>query len=137
MKQVLMDTGPLVAILTPAEHMHEICVSTLRTLPNPPVTCWPVVTEAMWLLREFPRSMKSLLSGINNGALEILSVEANEAGQIEAIMNQYSSLRPQFADVMLVHLARRENIETIFTLDRRDFMVYRRAGNKLFDLIPK
>jgi predicted nucleic acid-binding protein len=91
----------------------------------------------MWLLREFPGSMKNLLSGINKGALEILSVEANEAGQIEATMNQYSSLRPQFADAMLVHLARRENIETIFTLDRRDFMVYRRAGNKLFDLIPK
>jgi predicted nucleic acid-binding protein len=38
-------------------------------------------------------------------------------------MKKYASLQAQFTDAMLVHLANRENIETIFTLDRRDFSV--------------
>ncbi len=132
-----MDTGPLVAILSPDDREHKICVSVLHNLPSPLVTSWPVVTEAMWLLRKSPRTIRRLLSAIGSGILEIPVVTAAEAGQIEAIMEQYESLRPQFADAMLVYLAHRENIETIFTLDRRDFSVYRTGRKKPFQLVPR
>jgi predicted nucleic acid-binding protein len=52
-------------------------------------------------------------------------------------MKQYRSLDPQFADAMLVYLAARENIETIFTLDRRDFSVYRTARGRAFRIVPE
>lgn len=52
-------------------------------------------------------------------------------------MSKHASLRPQFADAMLVYLAHRENIDTIFTLDRRDFSVYRTARKKLFRFLPE
>jgi uncharacterized protein len=132
-----MDTGPLVAILSPDERDHKICASVLRNLPSPLVTCWPVITEAMWLLRKSPRTICRLLSAIGSGILEIPVVTAAEASQIEAIMEQYESLRPQFADAMLVYLAHRENIETIFTLDRRDFSVYRTGRKRPFQLVPR
>jgi uncharacterized protein len=45
-------------------------------------------------------------------------------------------MRPQLADASLVHLANRESIDTIFTLDRRNFSVYRSARNRRFRLIP-
>lgn len=131
-----MDTGPLVAVLSSEEREHAICVSLLHNLPSPVVTCWPVVSEAMWLLRKSPRTIKKLLSAISSGVLEIPVVTAAEAGKIEAIMDQYASLRPQFADAMVVYLAHRENIETMFTLDRRDFSVYRTARHRPFHLIP-
>jgi predicted nucleic acid-binding protein len=38
---------------------------------------------------------------------------------------------------VLVHLANRENIGTIFTLDRRDFSVYRTVRKKAFRLLPE
>ena len=132
-----MDTGPLVAILSPDERDHKTCVSVLHNLPSPLVTCWPVVTKAMWLLRKSPRTIRRLLSAIGSGILEIPVVTAAEAGQIEDIMEKYESLRPQFADAMLVYLAHRENIETIFTLDRRDFSVYRTGRKKPFQLVPR
>jgi uncharacterized protein len=132
-----MDTGPLVAILSPDERDHKTCVSVLHNLPSPLVTCWPVVTEAMWLLRKSPPTIRRLLSAIGSGILEIPVVTAAEAGQIEDIMEKYESLRPQFADAMLVYLAHRENIETIFTLDRRDFSVYRTGRKKPFQLVPR
>jgi hypothetical protein len=85
---------------------------------------------------QIPRSIKKLLNGISTGVLEIPAVTAEEAGRIEAIIEQYASLRPQFADAVLVYLAHRESIEIIFTLDHRDFSGYRNARNKPFELIP-
>lgn len=52
-------------------------------------------------------------------------------------MNRYKSLSPQLADLSLVHLAQREGLETVFTLDRRDFSVYRRKGRAGFHLLPE
>jgi hypothetical protein len=45
-------------------------------------------------------------------------------------------LRIQLADASLVHLANREGIESIFTLNWRDFGVLRLAHGKKLRLIP-
>jgi predicted nucleic acid-binding protein len=42
----------------------------------------------------------------------------------------------QLADASLVYLANREGIETMFTLDRRDFGALRLARGKKLRLIP-
>jgi len=36
-----------------------------------------------------------------------------------------------------VYLAAREEIETIFTLDRRDFSIYRTGKGRAFRIIPE
>ena len=135
--RVLADTGPLVAIVSPDDRYHEVCVETLEALPGPLLTCWPVITEAAWLLREFPLGFERLLRSINEGFLEILPVAGKESESVVHVMKKYASLQAQFADAMLVYLANRENIETIFTLDRRDFSVYRSARKKPFQLLPQ
>jgi uncharacterized protein len=134
--QILVDTGPLVAIVSPDDQYHEACVKTLAGLPGPLLTCWPVITEAAWLLREYPRGFERLLESFHEGFLEILPVTGGEAGLVKEVMKRYASLRAQFADAMLVYLAHRENIETIFSLDRRDFSVYRSARKTPFRLVP-
>jgi len=40
------------------------------------------------------------------------------------------------ADASLVRLAEREHLQTVFTLDHRDFRVYRLPHGKHFTLIP-
>jgi uncharacterized protein len=134
--RVLADTGPLVAIVSPDDQYHERCLKTLENLPGPLLTCWPVITEAAWLLREFPLGLERLLRSINEGFLEILEVAGKESESVFQVMKKYASLQPQFADAMLVHLANRENIEAILTLDRRDFLVYRSARKLPFRLLP-
>ncbi|HET8922702.1 MAG TPA: hypothetical protein VFN26_06850 [Candidatus Acidoferrum sp.] len=137
MRYVLADTGPLVAILSPSDRNHELCVSVWKELTSPLLTCWPVITEAAWLMRDAPRAFKQLLDSIQEGILEMPSFSGAEAGKVSEILEQYASLRPQFADATLVYLAHRENIETIFTLARRDFLVYRTARKKPFRLLPE
>ena len=89
------------------------------------------------MLQERPLAFENLLTRISNGVVEILPFGGSEASAVADVMRQYASLRPQFADAMLVYLARRENIDTIFTLDRRDFLVYRTARKKPFRLLPE
>ena len=121
MNRVLADTGPLVAILSEADQHHEICVAALKELSTPLLTCWPVITEAAWLLRDAPQAVDRLLQSLSKGFLQILPVAGGEADGIARLLSRYRSLRPQVADAMIVYLANRENIRTIFTLDRRDF----------------
>lgn len=137
MTRVLADTGPLVAILSQNDQYHELCVKTLEDLPGPLLTCWPVITEAAWLLREYPLAIEKLLRSITDGFLEILPVRGTEAKGITDVMKRYASLGPQFADAMLVYLANRENISTIFTLDRRDFSVYRTGRKGALRIVPE
>jgi len=135
--RVLVDTGPLVAILSPADQNHEVCVRTLASLKSPLLTCWPVITEAAWLLRDYPLAFENLLGNTNGGFLEVLPITGKDSGQIVDILKRYASLRPQFADATLVHLANREDIRTIFTLDRRDFSVYRSARKRVLRILPE
>jgi len=82
MKRVLVDTGPLVAILSSTDQHHEICVETLRHLPGPLFSCWPVITEAAWLLRAYPRAVQQLLRSADSSFLELLPLAGEEGKAI-------------------------------------------------------
>ena len=49
--RVLIDTGPIVALLRRRDSQHSVCDSVAEELPLPAYTCWPVITEAAYLLR--------------------------------------------------------------------------------------
>jgi hypothetical protein len=48
----------------------------------------------------------------------------------------WTNLEAQLADAALVYLADREGIDTVFTLDQRDFTIYRTASNRRLAIIP-
>jgi predicted nucleic acid-binding protein len=135
--RILVDTGPLVAILSREDSHHRACVEALREMAAPLFSCWPVLTEAAWLLKRSPRAVQQLLASIDTGFLELLPVAGAEAKAIAAVMKRYESMRPQLADAALVYLAAREGIGTIFTLDRRDFSIYRTGRRRAFHILPQ
>jgi uncharacterized protein len=133
---VLLDTGPLVAMIRSADSDHERCVEILLHIERPLLTSWPVITEAGWLLRNSPAALSSLYTAYSSGLLDLLALSPGEFADLEELRSRYASLSPQLADLTLVHLAQREGLDTIFTLDRRDFSVYRRKGKSGFHLLP-
>ncbi|MGA3097054.1 MAG: PIN domain-containing protein [Bryobacteraceae bacterium] len=134
--QVLIDTGPIVAILLESDEHHEACVEQLHQIRGPLLTCWPVITEAAWLLRAYPSAIRKLLSSFHGRPFELLPLGETDLPAIAAVLAKYNALRIQIADASLLHLANREGIETLFTLDRRDFGVLRLAHGKKLRLIP-
>jgi predicted nucleic acid-binding protein len=77
------------------------------------------------------------LRGPELGIYRILHIAETDLPAMSSLVRKYRDLRPQLADVSLVHLAGRESIDTVFTLDRRDFNVYRTAAGKRLRLLPK
>jgi hypothetical protein len=77
------------------------------------------------------------LGSLDFGFLELLPLAGAEAKAIASLMKRYESIRPQLADAALVYLAGRERIETIFSLDRRDFSVYRTGRKRSFRILPE
>ena len=135
-RRILLDTGPLVALLAESDFQHQRCVDTLATLSPPLVTCWPVITEAVWLLRKQHRPIDRLTDAHAAGLFEFLPLDGESLIQIAEIMRRYESAGLQLADAALAYLAERENLSTVFTLDRRDFSIIRLKRNRTLRLIP-
>ncbi len=137
MRRVLADTGPIVAILSRRDQYHRKCVEALHDLPGPLFTCWPVITEAAWLLRRDNNAVQKLLNSLGTGFLELLPLTVSDAKPIASILKKYGDIRIQLADAALLHLAARDSLDTIFTLDQRDFSVYRLPKGRAFRIIPE
>lgn len=135
-KSVLVDTGPLVAIFSKNDSYHDVCVAASKELAPPLVTSWPVLTEAAWLLRAYPFAVRQLLKSIEGGFLEPLEMGREFAGWCAAFVERYEDMGVQLADASLVYLAERESIETVFSLDRRDFSVYRTSRKRTLKIVP-
>ena len=95
------------------------------------------VTEAMYLLAFSVDAQGALLEIIERGALRVLSIDTDDVPSIRSLMHKYADLPMDFADATLVHVANREGLRDIFTLDRRDFSVYRLKRRRSFTIIPK
>ena len=133
---ILVDTGPLVALLHRDDRNHNLCVRTLRSLREPLGTVWPVVTEAMYLLGFSWRAQDALLEMIESGTLALFSLDSSDVPRVRELIRKYRDLPMDAADAALVRIAEREGIRRIFTIDRRDFAVYRPARIGRFSVIP-
>jgi predicted nucleic acid-binding protein len=95
-----------------------------------------VITEAGWRLRAYPEAIRRLLESFRGRPFEIAPLGEADLPAIAAILGKYRSLGLQLADASLVHLANREGIHSMFTLDRRDFGIVRLARGQKLRLIP-
>jgi predicted nucleic acid-binding protein len=136
MPGTLVDAGPLIALLQAQDPDHAACVDTLKRLRGPLLTTWMPVTEAMHFLQLAPEAQAALLEMIERGALQLLEIAADELPEIRALMKKYADLPMDFADATLVHTAARESVSEMFTLDTRDFSVYRLPRGRSLRLLP-
>jgi predicted nucleic acid-binding protein len=134
--RVLVDTGPFVSTFNETDYEHRRCADQFAALNQPVLTCWPVLIEAAWILRARPDRITRMLSAFEDGAFALLPLDETDLPPISAILTKFRDLRVQLADAALLHLANRESIHTIFTLDRRDFEVFRLKNGKRPRLIP-
>lgn len=133
----LADTGPLVALLNRSDSRHAAAANALAELRTPLFTCWPVLTEAAYLLRSQPAAVRSLLSSIDRGFLQLLPLGPADVEPINDILEQYEDQSFQLADAALMYLADREALPQVFTFDRRDFSVFRMKTGKPLTLLPE
>ena len=133
---ILLDTGPIVAFFDSSDGYHKICVDLLRSVNEPLVTTWPVLTESFYLLGFSWKAQDNLWEFITRGGIEILSLDDMQQVRCRQLMEKYADLPMDLADGTLVVLAESKRVKKVFTLDHRDFQVYRPKHTKRFTLLP-
>ena len=135
---IIVDTGPLVALTDKRDHMHQSCNSVLKGLSayTQLVTVTSVLTEAFALLPQNQSCINKLIELLNAIPIKLESLRNQDLPRIEQLMVKYHDLPMDFADAEIVTIAENLNITHVFTLDRRDFSVYRPNHTKVFRLLP-
>lgn len=133
---VLLDTGPMVAIVSRNDAQHERCVAELADVRPPLLTSWPVLTESLWLVQRDPAAVQGLFRGFAEGVWSLAPMGMDALPWLEEFLSRYRRLGAQLADASLIYLAEQEDIDSVFTLDYRDFSEYRYKKNKALKLIP-
>ena len=96
--RVLVDTGPLVAIVSKNDAYHRICTDTLRQIDPPMLTCWPVLAEVTWLLRKHPSAIQKVLDSVESGLLGVEDLDHAAVPWIAGFLKRYRKLGAQLAD---------------------------------------
>jgi uncharacterized protein len=73
---------------------------------------------------------------VGSGAIVLATIDNAELDDVHALMSRYADRPMDFADATLVHLAKRERLSTIFTVDHADFETYRIDGRRRFRVLP-
>ena len=134
---ILVDAGPLIALIDRGEADHETCVKALDHLTGPMVTTWPALTEAMYLLGSAGgwKAQSPLWRLVARGDLKLIDLDQALVKRTSTLMDKYSDVPMDLADASLVAVAEVLDVTRVFTLDS-DFRVYRWKGRKHFDLVP-
>lgn len=69
--------------------------------------------------------------------MTVLAIDHSDLSALEDLMKKYHDRPMDFADATLVHLARRESVVTVFTVNHDDFETYRISGRRRFRIVPE
>ena len=133
---ILLDTGPIVALFDASDDYHKLCVELLKNINESLITTWPVLTEAFYLLGFSWKAQDNLWEFILRGGVEVLSMNDKQQTRCRQLMEKYADLPMDLADGSLMVLAESKKIKKIFTLDHKDFQIYKPARMKNFTLLP-
>ena len=124
------------ALIHADDRHHAACRDALERIREPLATVWPVITEAMYLLDFSSKAQEALWRLLERDAVRILPLDAGDVPRLRELMRKYRDLPMDLADAALVRAAERERISRVFTIDRRDFEVYRPRGIRRFTILP-
>ena len=103
---------------------------------KPLITTTAVLTELLYFLHADQRRTSSVWRLFSSGILKLASIEQVDLPALEGLMRRYADRPMDFADATLVHVASREGIADILTIDHDDFEAYRFGRNRKFRIQP-
>lgn len=134
MSRVIVDTGPIVALLNRRDHYHSWAREVLDTLEPPIFTCESVVSEACFLLRGLAGGPDAVLDLLLADVVKIDFRLSSEIVPLRGLMRKFANVPMSLADACLVRMTELEPQSVIVTLDS-DFRVYRRNRRQVIPTI--
>ncbi len=131
---IIADTGFFVALANRRDRHHAMAVKSLKSLGEPLITTWPVLTETCHLMvtRLGIAAVETFMASAGGGAFDLFSLTAEELPRVLTLMRKYRDLPMDLADASLVILAEHLGSGRILSTDRRDFGAYHWKNHRPF-----
>jgi uncharacterized protein len=132
--RVIVDTGPLVALLNKNDSAHAWVVQILDSISPPMITCESVLAEGTYLMRHLACARAALIEMVGENFLSIGMALADHNSALLAMVRRYDDVPMSLADACLVRLAEVNPQSQVLTLDS-DFSLYRKNGRQVIDVL--
>ena len=128
--RVILDTGPLVALLNSRDRHHGWAVDQWSRIAPPLRTCDSVLAEACFLVQPFEGGQTAVLDLVRRSVVDTTFQLAEEVGAVSRLLKKYRDVPMSLADGCLVRMAELDDEGVVLTLDS-DFRVYRKNGRQV------
>jgi len=132
--EVIVDTGPLVALLVGTDAHHRWLVDRLREIRPPLLTCEAVLAETAHLVRRVRHGIERFADLLESDLLCVEFDLTAERARVARLLRKYADRPMSLADACLVRLAELHDGASLLTVDG-DFAVYRKHGRRVIPLI--
>lgn len=119
---VIVDTGPIVALLDADDRHHAWVKAQFARLRPPLITCESVLTEACFVIARGAGDAGTVIQLVERGVLSVVQLLDVEAASVARLMRKYKNVPMSLADACLVRLIELTSQSTLFTLDS-DFAI--------------
>jgi predicted nucleic acid-binding protein len=132
---VLLDAGPIVALLSKNEAEHDRAKRLFSECAAPFRCCESVIAEACFLMRKVNAAGPAEVIALGRKGVYEISFSLRENWiSIEALMKKYANRGISLADASLIRCAEIHREDRILTFDS-DFAIYRWGRNKHFHVL--
>ena len=132
--QILLDTGPWVALLCRDDKYHDWAKQQFANHPGPFLTCEAVVAETCFLLARAGFDSSRALAFVERGVVQIGMALSQQVAAVSGLYQRYGNVPASLADACLVRMSELYEPSSVLTLDS-DFHIYRRHGRKVVPTI--
>jgi hypothetical protein len=133
---LILDTGPLVALVDRSDPDHERCRELINAAAEVRIVPVCTLVEIEYQLRPWHGGFTGLMRDISAGRLEVHVPDPGEVARAAALVEEYADLPFGLVDASVLACVERLRETKLATLDRRHFNVVRPAHVSHLELLP-
>lgn len=136
---LVLDTGPIVALLDAGDPEHARCVAMVAALGEDLVVPAAVLIEVdYWLLKLYGHEpWQTFAQDVEKGAYRLHPLSPRTLSRAAQIEQEYASLDLGLVDASVIATCEELDEPKVATLDRRDFSVVRPRHRDYLMLLPE
>jgi predicted nucleic acid-binding protein len=136
---LVLDTGPIVALLDAADPQHARCVAAVGDVGEDLVVPAPVLVEVDYWLHKLYGSAPwtTFVEDVARGAYRLHHLDEDQLVRAADLERQYESLGLGLVDAAVIVTCETLGETKVATLDRRDFSVVRPRHCHVLTMLPE
>ncbi len=129
MKNIIVDSGPLIALFDYDDKYHNKVVNFLKTYDGNLLTTWAVMTEVSHMLAFNLKVQINFLKWVELGGVKLIDLDQKDLQKLIKYMEKYLDVPMDLADGSLMIVAENHHIKEILSIDS-DYDIYRTLKKK-------